>query len=680
MAIIPMKENFQVMPQQFGTRLSGGPAPADVTRNGRIVAQGLMTAAKIADENERIDAAADANAFAQFLDKQHASLSERKGISAYRSEDGTLVSDTLNRNIEDELGRMRSGMSASKREKFDMMVLPFQRNFNRETTRYIQTEHGNYEKATLKNTEAQYGKMAFVNYASDPEMAHQALNDFHGVARYQAVKDGADEALADSIANNKVSGIVKGIIDDAIEKGDLKTAQAYQERYGKVMTADDLIHANSAIRKQESIKSGEDYADRIFSIGVKHYTGGDMSSVYDITIQSESGGKRYTKSGKLIESDRGALGEYQVMPDTARNPGFSIRPAKDNSPDELARVGREYLDKMLKSYGGDLAKMWGAYNAGPGTVDKLIKQYGSDWLSHAPKETQDYISKNISAYQKKRNAPVKMMSVAEFAEKAKEAFGNNKHAYQAAVDSYSLRSRVVVEQDKANQEESLMSVYDMADGGKTMTEIEQSGRLSALNHKNYRLAVDYIEKKTQYDFDLVAELDNDPEKLAQTNLGTLRGLAPRSDINRLARKQAMAKTKQGRNVLERLTFDMQTVLQENGINLNSKNKRDIQTRSELNNFMIASLEQFQADHKRYPTDKERLEMLRNAVGTIAVPVFGGLFTSSVKRYEATEQDFVDALSTPERMRMIAAADAAGIRGTDDEKILAVLHRTGGFFK
>ena len=96
--------------------------------------------------------------------------------------------------------------------------------------------------------------------------------------------------------------------------------------------------------------------------------------------------------------------------------------------------------------------------------------------------------------------------------------------------------------------------------------------------------------------------------------------------------------------------------------------------------MIASLEQFQADHKRYPTDKERLKMLRNAVGTIAVPVFGGLFTSSVKRYEATEQDFVDALSTPERMRMIAAADAAGIRGTDDEKILAVLHRTGGFFK
>ena len=697
MAIIPTKDNFQIMPTGTGVRFDGGPKPTDVTRNGRIVAQGLMEFDKIRDEHERIDAAADANAFAQFLDKQQASLSERKGIHAYRNKDGTFVRDTLDRNIEDELGRMRSGMSASRREKFDMMVLPFQRNFNRETTRYIQTEYRNHEKATLENTQAQYGKMAFVNYASDPEMAHQALNDFHGVARYQAVRDGADDALADSIANNKVSGIVKGIIDDAIEKGDLKTAQAYQERFSKIMTFEDVAASRKRIKSLESIEDGRNFAREIL-------LSDDVDPYLAANSHVESGNQKADKDGKTKRSLRNVNGTYdyglyQLNEDNLEKAAKLAGEAADldklkNDPEYAARLGRAFALKIKDDYSreaqGDPRKLFAFYQCSPKTVRKAIarEKNGEDFMAALlplipeknRKTVKDGIQAKVAKYEELLRKASPHISNNQFRLLAKEKYQNDKQRQQAAIDYFETQNNVRNEAAKLEQEETLNTVYDMADSGKTMTEIEQSGRLSALNHKNYRLAVDYIEKKTQYDFDLVAELDNDPEKLAQTNLGTLRGLAPRSDINRLARKQAMAKTKQGRNVLERLTFDMQTVLQENGINLNSKNKRDIKTRSELNDFMIASLEQFQADHKRYPTDKERLEMLRNAVGTIAVPVFGGLFTSSVKRYEATKQDFVDAMSTPERMRMIEAADAAGIYGTDDEKILAVLHRTGGFFK
>jgi hypothetical protein len=38
--------------------------------------------------------------------------------------------------------------------------------------------------------------------------------------------------------------------------------------------------------------------------------------------------------------------------------------------------------------------MWGAYNAGPGRVDGLVKRYGGDWLKYAPRETQNYVSRN----------------------------------------------------------------------------------------------------------------------------------------------------------------------------------------------------------------------------------------------------------------------------------------------
>lgn len=675
MAIVPSRDNFDVGVQQFGARLSGAPAPADVTRNTRVLAQGLMAAGRIADEHERIDAAAEANAFAQFLDNQQAALAERKGINAWRNEDGTLVRDKIDQNINDELSRMRSSMSASKREKFDAMILPFQRNFNRNATNYISQQYNAYEKATLDDTKAQYGKMAFANASSDPESALQALNDFHGVARYQAMKNGADEKLADSLANRQTSGIVRGIIDDALENGDLKTAQAYQDRFAKIMTADDLIHVNRNVRRQESITVGEDYAAKAFAVGAQNYAMRDMNAVYNITMQSESGGKRYDKSGNLTESPKGALGEYQVMPETAKNPGFGIQPAKDDSPEELARVGREYLDVMIKRYDGDLAKMWGAYNAGPGTVDELVKQYGNDWLSHAPKETQDYVQKNVTAWNKRNRDAVKFMSVAEFSTRAKDVFGNDRQAYQAAVDDYSRRSRAFEASDRQEQEETLISVYNMADEGKTMTEIEQSGALDRLNNRNYREAVQYINKNTVYDYDLLAELYNNPDKLQQTDLRTLRGKLPAGEINRLARRQAMGQTEQGRNALEKLTFDMKTVLFQNGINLNSTKKNDIETRALLNDYMTRSLESFRADHKRYPTDKERLEMLKTAVGDVVIPRMFW-FPKTVKRFEATPQQYIDSLSTPERMQLVEVANSAGITGTEDEKILAVLRSKG----
>ena len=675
MAIVPSRDNFDVGVQQFGARVSGAPAPADVTRNARVLAQGLMAAGRIADEHERIDAAAEANAFAQFLDNQQAALAERKGINAWRNEDGTLVRDTIDQNINDELSRMRSSMSASKREKFDAMILPFQRNFNRNATNYISQQYNAYEKATLDDTKAQYGKMAFANASSDPESALQALNDFHGVARYQAMKDGADEKLADSLANRQTSGIVRGIIDDALENGDLKTAQAYQNRFAKIMSADDLIHVNRNVKRQESISIGEDYAAKTFAVGAQNYAMRDMNAVYNITMQSESGGNRYDESGNLTKSPKGALGEYQVMPKTAKNPGFGIQPAKDDSPEELARVGREYLDVMIKRYDGDLAKMWGAYNAGPGTVDELVKQYGNDWLSHAPKETQDYVQKNVAAWSKRNRDAVKLMSVAEFSTRAKEVFGNDRQAYQAAVDDYSRRSRAFEEQDKAEQEARLNAVYDLVDSGKTMTEIEQSGALDGLNNRNYREAVSYINKNTVYDYDLLAELYSNPDKLLQTDLRTLRGKVPNSEINRLSRRQVMLRTEQGRNALEKLTFDMKTVLFQNGINLNSTKKDDIETRALLNDYMIRSLESFRADHKRYPTDKERLEMLKTAVGDVVIPRMFW-FPKTVKRFEATPQQYIDSLSTPERIQLVEVANSAGITGTEDEKILAVLRSKG----
>ena len=50
---------------------------------------------------------------------------------------------------------------------------------------------------------------------------------------------------------------------------------------------------------------------------------------------------------------------------------------------------------MERKYGGDPAKMWGAYNAGPGRVDGLVQRYGPRWLDYAPRETRNYVNQNL---------------------------------------------------------------------------------------------------------------------------------------------------------------------------------------------------------------------------------------------------------------------------------------------
>lgn len=107
-------------------------------------------------------------------------------------------------------------------------------------------------------------------------------------------------------------------------------------------------------------------------------------------MMAESGGNPSAVSPK------GARGLMQVMPATARDPGFGIRPSDGSQADDV-RVGREYRRAMQERYGGDTAKMWAAYNAGPGRVDAAITRLGDRWLDAMPAETKAYVARNRRA-------------------------------------------------------------------------------------------------------------------------------------------------------------------------------------------------------------------------------------------------------------------------------------------
>jgi hypothetical protein len=141
------------------------------------------------------------------------------------------------------------------------------------------------------------------------------------------------------------------------------------------------------VKRGVSVKEGEAPAK---TIEQREKTVSRPSSIDEylrLVEQKESGGRRYDRQGNLLTSPKGAMGEMQVMPGTARDPGFGIRPAREGDADDLARVGREYFAKMLERYGDPkLAAI--AYNWGPGNADKWLMA-GAD-PSRLPEETRRY--------------------------------------------------------------------------------------------------------------------------------------------------------------------------------------------------------------------------------------------------------------------------------------------------
>lgn len=114
----------------------------------------------------------------------------------------------------------------------------------------------------------------------------------------------------------------------------------------------------------------------------------------NIIEQIESGGNPNAQSRK------GARGIMQLMPATAANAGFGMKPINldTSTPEQQKEFATEYMNKLVAYFHGDVDKAIAAYNDGAGNVDDAVNKYGKDWLNHLPKETQDYVNKYNDIY------------------------------------------------------------------------------------------------------------------------------------------------------------------------------------------------------------------------------------------------------------------------------------------
>lgn len=91
-------------------------------------------------------------------------------------------------------------------------------------------------------------------------------------------------------------------------------------------------------------------------------------------------------------SPKGAAGKFQIMPDTARQPGYGVLPLQNwdgidprtAPPEEQERFATDYMNAMIRERGGNVQEGLAAYNAGPGAVE------AAGGIPNYP-ETQQYV-------------------------------------------------------------------------------------------------------------------------------------------------------------------------------------------------------------------------------------------------------------------------------------------------
>jgi hypothetical protein len=121
-------------------------------------------------------------------------------------------------------------------------------------------------------------------------------------------------------------------------------------------------------------------------------------------LQQESGNQQFKPDGTPIVSKKGAIGAAQIMPGTgplaAKLAGEPWDPNRLKYDEDYNRKLGHALYMALVAQYGDVSKAAAAYNAGPGNVDRalnLAQVSGKTWLSHLPKETQNYVPNVVRA-------------------------------------------------------------------------------------------------------------------------------------------------------------------------------------------------------------------------------------------------------------------------------------------
>ena len=412
---VPTYDNFQQMPAQFQPvqiqpatpRVDPGAQAASfgqaTERAGAVAMDMELDALKQANQLRVDDALNKAlEAEMRLAYDKDAGYTNQRGISALERESGKPLADEYDEEFGKAVESIGAGLGNDyQRQVFGQAIAKRRAAFRAGAMKHEADEFRTYTLSVREGTVATRMQQIGLNY-NNPEVIDEAITSIRAATYDAAQLQGKSAEWADAQARKMASNAHKTAIAAALEKNDVAYADRYLKRYGKDMEADDLLQTTGLITKEMDLRVGTSAATEAMGRWAPKIVPGDMDRLTNIVMGIESAGRRYDASGKLIEGPATkygtAKGEMQVLDGTNRDPGYGVKPAADDSPEERARVGRDYLAAMVREYDGDVSKALAAYNWGPGNLDKAVKEHGPTWLQAAPEETRSYVERGVREF------------------------------------------------------------------------------------------------------------------------------------------------------------------------------------------------------------------------------------------------------------------------------------------
>jgi len=435
------------------------------------------------------------------FDQQKGFLSQ-KGVQALERPSGQSLDaeyrqqfDAAAADIAGQLG------NDAQRRMFNEHAAGLGTQFHSQVMQHQMQEFNNYalsvRDGTISNRTNEIGL-----YYNDPKHIDEAVTSIQAATADKGRMLGWSAEQIEAQSRTLTSNAHLTALNAALEHNDIRYADAYLKKYAGQMDANDLLRAQGLITKEMDNQVALGVASDVMSKAAPKMVQNDADRAFNIALNTESGSKQFNRDGSVVTSPKGATGIAQVMPGTgpeaAKLAGVPWDEKRFRSdPEYNAALGKAYFTKQLQTFGGNLAMAYAAYNAGPGAMQSALnasKKDGKPWVDHLPAETQNYVAKNMAAYQSGGGQTARPTLEDLHAEVRSQVGTDNPRRLKLALDEVSRQYEDQTKALKARDEESTTSAMRaLIQNGGNFTSLPPSVR-NAIPPDKYDNVMDFATK------------------------------------------------------------------------------------------------------------------------------------------------------------------------------------------
>jgi hypothetical protein len=359
-------------------------------------------------EQEKADVAALMDADRQLADLELSLFNDpENGAYAKRGRDAFGLPEQVFPQWDQQVGQIEGRLTPAQRDAFRRQAQGRRTDLQRGLSRHVLQESERFYSDEAKAYVSTAVQSAAANY-TDPERVNTEIERVaRGVMSMPEMR-GASPVVINEAIRQAQSKVYVGVAERML-LDDPSAAETYVLANQDRMSPGDVQNLREKLQPLSQAREVTAIADQILSgvgpAGAASGPGPGSEAVWANMIRRESGGRQFDADGKPLTSSAGAVGIAQVMPDTgpeaARLAGLPWDEERyKTDADYNKALGRAYFQQQVKTFGDDRLAA-AAYNAGPGAVQKWLREIGdprtgevtmAEFVERIPfEETRNYV-------------------------------------------------------------------------------------------------------------------------------------------------------------------------------------------------------------------------------------------------------------------------------------------------